>query len=484
MTDFSKLNITSALLGLKNKDFKSVELTEYFINQINKKENLNCFITKTFDKAIDMAKKSDEKIIKNRELGSLEGIPIGMKDLFCTKDIRTTAGSKILDSFIPFYESTVSQNLWNSGAVLLGKTNMDEFAMGSANTTSFFGNVINPLKSKNNDKDLVPGGSSGGSASSVAAGLCLAATGSDTGGSIRQPASFCGLVGLKPTYGRCSRFGMVAFASSLDQAGPITLTVEDSARMLQSMVSYDSKDSTSSKKEMENLLKYKKYDLKGKRVGVPKEYLLEGLNPEIKKAWDLGISWFESAGSEIVEISLPNTESALPTYYIIAPAEASANLARYDGIRYGFRAEEKSDLTKLYEETRAQGFGKEVKRRLMIGTYVLSAGYYDAYYLKALKVRKLISDDFSKAFERCDLILTPTTPNVAFPIGEKQTDPVEMYLNDVLTVPASLAGLPAISISACFNSESLPIGLQIIGKPFEESSILSAASIIEDSRGF
>ena len=439
MTDFSKLNITSALLGLKNKDFKSVELTEYFINQINKKENLNCFITKTFDKAIDMAKKSDEKIIKNRELGSLEGIPIGMKDLFCTKDIRTTAGSKILDSFIPFYESTVSQNLWNSGAVLLGKTNMDEFAMGSANTTSFFGNVINPLKSKNNDKDLVPGGSSGGSASSVAAGLCLAATGSDTGGSIRQPASFCGLVGLKPTYGRCSRFGMVAFASSLDQAGPITLTVEDSARMLQSMVSYDSKDSTSSKKEIENLLNYKKYDLKGKRVGVPKEYLLDGLNPEIKKAWDLGISWFKSVGSEIVEISLPNTESALPTYYIIAPAEASANLARYDGIRYGFRAEEKSDLTQLYEETRAQGFGKEVKRRLMIGTYVLSAGYYDAYYLKALKVRKLISDDFSKAFERCDLILTPTTPNVAFPIGEKQTDPIEMYLNDVLTVPASLS---------------------------------------------
>ena len=312
-----------------------------------------------------------------------------MKDLFCTKDIRTTAGSKILDSFIPFYESTVSQNLWNSGAVLLGKTNMDEFAMGSANTTSFFGNVINPLKSKNNDKDLVPGGSSGGSASSVAAGLCLAATGSDTGGSIRQPASFCGLVGLKPTYGRCSRFGMVAFASSLDQAGPITLTVEDSARMLQSMVSYDSKDSTSSKKEIENLLNYKKYDLKGKRVGVPKEYLLDGLNPEIKKAWDLGISWFKSVGSEIVEISLPNTESALPTYYIIAPAEASANLARYDGIRYGFRAEEKSDLTQLYEETRAQGFGKEVKRRLMIGTYVLSAGYYDAYYLKALKSTKI-----------------------------------------------------------------------------------------------
>ena len=484
MTDFAKLNITSALFGLKNKDFKSVELTEYFINEISKNENLNCFITKTFDKALEMAKKSDEKIIKNKELGSLEGIPIGMKDLFCTKDIRTTAGSKILDTFIPFYESTVSKNLWDSGAVLLGKTNMDEFAMGSANTTSFFGNVINPLKSKNSNKDLVPGGSSGGSASSVAAGLCLAATGSDTGGSIRQPASFCGLVGLKPTYGRCSRFGMVAFASSLDQAGPIALTVEDSARMLQSMVSYDSKDSTSSKKEIVNFLNYKKYDLKNKRIGVPKEYLLDGLNPEIKRAWDLGISWFKSKGSEIIEVSLPNTESALPTYYIIAPAEASANLARYDGIRYGFRAEGKSDLTQLYEKTRAKGFGDEVKRRLMIGTYVLSAGYYDAYYLKALKVRKLISEDFLKAFKKCDIILTPTTPNVAFPIGEKQTDPIEMYLNDVLTVPASLAGLPAISVSASLNSDGLPIGLQIIGKPFEETTILSAASLIEESRGF
>ncbi len=484
MTDFSKLNITSASLGLKNKDFKSVELTEYFINQINKKENLNCFITKTFDKAMEMAKESDAKIIKNKDLGLLEGIPIGMKDLFCTKDIRTTAGSKILDSFIPFYESTVSKNLWDSGAILLGKTNMDEFAMGSANTTSFFGNVINPLKSKNSNKNLVPGGSSGGSASAVAAGLCLAATGSDTGGSIRQPASFCGLVGLKPTYGRCSRFGMVAFASSLDQAGPISLTVEDSARVLQSMVSHDSKDSTSSKKEIGNFLNYKKYDLKGRKIGVPKEYLLDGLNAEIKKAWDQGISWFKSEGCEIVEVSLPNTESALPTYYIIAPAEASANLARYDGIRYGFRAEEKSELTQLYEETRSQGFGKEVKRRLMIGTYVLSAGYYDAYYLKALKVRKLISNDFLDAFKKCDLILTPTTPNVAFPIGEKQSDPIEMYLNDVLTVPASLAGLPAISVSACLNSDGLPIGLQIIGKPFEESSILSAASIIEKSRGF
>ena len=484
MTDFSKLNIRSALNGLKNKEFTSTELTEFFIKKIESNKKLNCFITNTFDIALEMAKKSDVKIQKNENIGPLQGIPIGMKDLFCTKNVRTTAGSKILEKFVPFYESTVSQNLWNSGAVLLGKTNMDEFAMGSANTTSFFGNVINPIKSKKNSKELVPGGSSGGSAASVASFQCLAATGSDTGGSIRQPASFCGLVGLKPTYGRCSRFGMIAFASSLDQAGPITLTVEDSALMLQSMVSYDSKDSTSSKKEIPDFLDFKNFDCKGKKIGIPKEYSLDGLNPEIKKVWDNGINWLKSAGAEIVDISLPHTESALPTYYIIAPAEASANLARYAGIRYGYRAENKSDLNDLYEYTRAEGFGKEVKRRLMIGTYVLSAGYYDAYYLKALKVRKLISDDFAKVFKECDVILTPTTPNVAFPIGEKQSDPIEMYLNDVLTVPASLAGLPAISISSGFNKEQLPVGLQIIGKPFDEVSILGVAKTIEDSRGF
>ena len=484
MTDFSKLNIRSALKGLKNKEFTSTELTEFFIKKIESNNKLNCFITNTFDIALEMAKKSDLKIQKNENIGPLQGIPIGMKDLFCTKNVRTTAGSKILEKFVPFYESTVSQNLWNSGAVLLGKTNMDEFAMGSANTTSFFGNVINPIKSKNNPKELVPGGSSGGSAASVASYQCLAATGSDTGGSIRQPASFCGLVGLKPTYGRCSRFGMVAFASSLDQAGPITLTVEDSAIMLQSMVSYDSKDSTSSKKEIPDFLDFKNFDCKGKKIGIPKEYSLDGLNSEIKKIWDNGINWLKSAGAEIIDISLPHTESALPTYYIIAPAEASANLARYDGIRYGYRAENKSELNDLYEYTRAEGFGKEVKRRLMIGTYVLSAGYYDAYYLKALKVRKLISDDFAKVFKECDVILTPTTPNVAFPIGEKQSDPIEMYLNDVLTVPASLAGLPAISISSGFNKEQLPVGLQIIGTPFDEVSILGVAKTIEDSRGF
>ena len=483
MKEFSELTISTAVKGLKNKDFSSVELTKHYIEKIEKNLNLNCFITPTFEIALEMAKKSDENIAKKKQR-SLEGIPIGMKDLFCTNGTLTTAGSKILENFIPFYESTVSENLWNSGAIMLGKTNMDEFAMGSANTTSYFGNVINPLKPKSAiNSDLVPGGSSGGSASAVCSGLCMGATGSDTGGSIRQPASFCGIVGLKPTYGRCSRFGMIAFASSLDQAGPITKTVEDSAMMLQSMASFDPKDSTSSRQKIPNFLDFKNFKIKGRKIGIPKEYLIDGLNSEIKKIWDQGISWFKSEGAEIIDISLPHTSSALPAYYIIAPAEASANLARYDGVRYGFRENEK-DIRDLYEKTRAKGFGKEVKRRLMIGTYVLSAGYYDAYYLKALKVRKLISNDFEEAFKRCDLILTPTTPNVAFPIGEKQTDPIEMYLNDVLTVPASLAGLPAISIPSGFNNEMLPIGLQVIGKPFEEISVLSAGSMIERLRGF
>jgi len=483
VTIFSKLNLTNAKEGLLKKEFSSKELTKYFIEQIENKNNLNCFITNTFELALKMAERSDEKIAKGQNIGNLEGIPIGMKDLFCTDGIRTTAGSKILENFVPFYESTVSNNLWNDGAVMLGKTNMDEFAMGSANTTSYFGNVLNPLKSEKENKKLVPGGSSGGSASAVSGGLCLAATGSDTGGSIRQPASFCGLVGFKPTYGRCSRFGMIAFASSLDQAGPITKTVNDSALMLQSMSGYDSKDSTSSRVEIPNFLEYENYNLKGRKIGIPKEYLVDGMNSEIRKVWENGINWFKSCGAEIIDVSLPHTSFALPAYYIIAPAEASANLARYDGVRYGYR-EKSDDLKELYEKTRAKGFGDEVKRRLMIGTYVLSAGYYDAYYLKALKVRKLISDDFFNVFNDCDLILTPTTPNVAFPIGEKQNDPIEMYLNDVLTVPASLAGLPAVSISSGFNDEGLPIGLQIIGKPFEEISVLAASKLIEDSRGF
>ena len=454
MTDFSTIDITEAKKLLSQKKITATELTEFFIKQIEEKKELNCFITNTFDIALKMAKESDEKIQKGSDLGILEGIPIGMKDLFCTDGVKTTAGSKMLENFVPFYESTVSLNLWKNGAIMLGKTNMDEFAMGSANTTSFFGNVLNPIRS-NDQKDLVPGGSSGGSAAAVASGQCFAATGSDTGGSIRQPASFCGLVGLKPTYGRCSRFGMVAFASSLDQAGPITKTVSDAALMLQSMCSYDEKDSTSSKKLIPNFSDYKKFDQ--------------------------CINIFKDCGSELIDITLPHTNYALPTYYIIAPAEASANLARYDGVRYGLR-ENSENLDDLYQTTRASGFGDEVKRRLIIGTYVLSAGYYDAYYLKALKVRQLISNDFKNAFKKCDLILTPTTPNVAFPIGEKQNDPLEMYLNDVLTVPASLAGLPAISVSAGNNNNNLPIGMQIIGRPFEEISVLAAGSVIELSK--
>ncbi|MBS91491.1 MAG: Asp-tRNA(Asn)/Glu-tRNA(Gln) amidotransferase GatCAB subunit A [Rickettsiales bacterium] len=483
MKDFDELDITSAKENILKKRFSSVELTKYFIGKIEDNKNINCYITETPEIALNMAKKSDEKISKGFDLGLLEGIPIGMKDLFCTNGVKTTAGSKILENFIPFYESTVSKNLWDNGAVMLGKTNMDEFAMGSANTTSFYGNVLNPLRENESEKNLVPGGSSGGSAAAVASGQCLGATGSDTGGSIRQPASFCGLVGLKPTYGRCSRFGMVAFASSLDQAGPLTKSVNDSALMLQAMSGFDEKDSTSSRKEIPNFLEYKDIDLRKLKIGLPKEYIIDGLNSEIKRCWENSVKWFKENGSEIIDINLPHTQFALPTYYIIAPAEASANLARYDGVRYGFR-EKSDDLLELYECTRSSGFGDEVRRRLMIGTYVLSAGYYDAYYLKALKVRKLIFNDFMDAFRKCDLILTPTTPNVAFGIGEKQNDPIEMYLNDVLTVPASLAGLPAISVSGGMNDKDLPIGLQLIGKPFDELSVLAGGKFVEDFRGF
>ncbi|MDC3091375.1 Asp-tRNA(Asn)/Glu-tRNA(Gln) amidotransferase subunit GatA [Rickettsiales bacterium] len=484
MTDFSDLTIYEARLMLQKKKISSVELTKYFIEKISQSKNLNCFITETFDEAMKMAKSSDDKIQSSEEIGLMQGIPIAMKDLFCTKDIRTTAGSKILENFVPFYESTVSENLLNDGAVMLGKSNLDEFAMGSANTTSYYGNVVNPWKSKNNKNlDLVPGGSSGGSASAVSAKLCLGATGSDTGGSIRQPAAFCGLVGMKPTYGRCSRFGMVAFASSLDQAGPITKNVLDSSIMLESMCSYDPKDSTSSKINIPNFSELVKLGVKGKILGIPKEYKIDGLNSEIQKNWEQGIDWLKSDGAEVVEISLPHSSFALPTYYIIAPAEASANLARYDGIRFGLR-EQGKDLEELYKNTRASGFGNEVKRRIMIGTYVLSAGYYDAYYLKALKVRQLISDDFSEAFKKCDFILTPTTPGVAFGLNEKQNDPLEMYLNDVLTVPASLAGLPAISIPSGLNNDGLPIGLQIISKPFDEEMCLRAGYVIEKYSNF
>ncbi len=484
MKDFGNLTINSTREMLIQKQFTSVELTEYFIDKISKNRNLNCFITETFDKAISMAKNSDKKIRSSIDVGIMEGIPIGMKDLFCTRDVKTTAASRILQNFIPFYESTVSQNLWNSGAIMLGKSNLDEFAMGSANTTSYFGNVINPWRSKERKElDLVPGGSSGGSASAVSANLCMAATGSDTGGSIRQPASFCGLVGMKPTYGRCSRFGMIAFASSLDQAGPLTKDVIDSSIMLKAMCSYDPKDSTSSRREIPDFPKLVKLGVKGKKLGIPKEYKIEGLNSETQAQWEIGIDFLKKEGAQIMDISLPHTSFALPTYYIIAPAEASTNLARYDGIKYGLRIKD-SDLNTQYKSTRGEGFGDEVKRRIMIGTYVLSAGYYDAYYLKALKVRQLISNDFTEAFKKCDFILTPTTPNVAFGINEKQSDPLEMYLNDVLTVPASLAGLPAISVPSGLSKDGLPIGLQIIAKPFDEETVFRAAYIIEQNSEF
>ena len=478
MNQFEKLTIKSTIQHLKHKDFSCKELTEFFIKKISNNRKLNCFITETPEHALKMASNSDKKI-KNNETRAMEGVPIAMKDLFCTKNVKTTAASKILENFIPFYESTVSKKLWDSGSIMLGKSNLDEFAMGSANTTSFFGNVINPIKGKNNS-DLVPGGSSGGSAAAVAAGLCLGATGSDTGGSIRQPASFCGIVGMKPTYGRCSRFGMVAFASSLDQAGTLTKNVDDSAIMLQTICGYDKKDSTSSKMHVPRFSEYEKLSLKGKKIGIPKEYLVDGLNSEIKKSWENFSDEFKKIGVEIIDISLPHTKYSLPTYYIIAPAEASANLARYDGVRYGYRHENVDNLNDLYEISRSTGFGDEVKRRIMIGTYVLSAGYYDAYYIKALKVRRLILNDFLNAFKKCDLILTPTTPNVSFLIGEKQDDPLEMYLNDVLTVPASLAGLPAISVPAGKNKDGLPFGLQIISSHFNESLVFKAAKFIED----
>ena len=482
MTKLNRLSLTEAYKGLKNKDFTSQEITQACLSEIDSQAELNAFIEVTGDKALDMAKDSD----KNWQAGkarSLEGLPLAIKDLFCTKDVLSTSCSKILKDFRPSYESTVSQNLWNEGAVMLGKTNMDEFAMGSANITSCYGEVINPWKSKKSpEKKMVPGGSSGGSAAAVAGHLSLAATGSDTGGSIRQPASFCGLVGLKPTYGRCSRWGMIAFASSLDQAGPITKTVSDAALMMEAMASYDPKDSTSLQNDIPNFLENLTADLKGKRIGIPREYRLEGMSPEIDQLWNKGIELVKDAGAEIVDVSLPMTKYALPTYYIVAPAEASSNLARYDGVRYGLRVEGK-DLNDMYVKTRAEGFGEEVKRRILIGTYVLSAGYYDAYYVKAQKVRRLIAEDFDRAFQKVDALLTPSTPSEAFAIGAK-LDPLTMYLNDVFTVPASLAGLPGISVPASLTHNGLPLGLQVIGRPLDEQMVLNIGKAIEDRAGF
>jgi aspartyl-tRNA(Asn)/glutamyl-tRNA(Gln) amidotransferase subunit A len=484
MSDLTKLTLKAALDGLKSKAFSSEELTSAFIGAIEAANpRLNAYVLPTPDKALAMARASDAKLAKG-EGGALEGAPLGVKDLFCTEGVRTTAGSNILGKFVPPYESTVTANLWADGAVMLGKLNMDEFAMGSSNETSAFGPVVNPWRSKASNADLTPGGSSGGSASAVSSDLCLAATASDTGGSIRQPAAFTGTVGIKPTYGRASRYGMVAFASSLDQAGPIAKTVTDSAILLKSMCSHDLKDSTSLAVETPDWPSFVGKSVKGLRVGVPKEYVVDGMPAEITALWEQGRKWLQAAGCELVEISLPHTKYALPCYYIVAPAEASSNLARYDGMRYGLRAEGATSLTGLYEQTRAEGFGREVERRLTIGTYVLSAGYYDAYYVKALKVRRRIADDFDNVWDKVDAILTPSTPSAAFAIGEKQVDPVAMYLNDIFTVTANLAGLPGISVPAGLDANGLPLGLQLIGKALDEGTVFSLAAALEDSAGF
>jgi aspartyl-tRNA(Asn)/glutamyl-tRNA(Gln) amidotransferase subunit A len=485
MTNLTDLTLAEARDKLHARDISATELTEAFVGAVEKHNpKLNAYIVTTADKAREQAKVADA----NLQAGNarpLEGIPLAVKDLYCTKGVQTTAASHILEGFVPEYESTVTQNLWNAGAVMLGKTNLDEFAMGSSNTTSYFGNVINPWKRKSDNADLVPGGSSGGSAAAVAARMCLGSLGTDTGGSIRQPAAFCGITGIKPTYGRCSRWGIVAFASSLDQAGPFARTVRDNAILLTHMCGHDSKDSTSATQAVPDFEKALTGDIKGLRVGIPKEYRMEGMNAEIDAMWNQGIDWLKQAGAEVVEVSLPHTHYALPTYYIIAPAEASSNLARYDGVRYGLRvANENTNLHDMYYETRAAGFGAEVKRRIMIGSYVLSAGYYDAYYKKAQKVRSLIARDFSRAYETCDVILTPTAPSAAFAIGENQDDPIAMYLNDVFTVPTSLAGLPGLSLPTGLNKDGLPLGLQVIGRPFDEETVFRVSGVLEEAAQF
>ena len=482
MTDLTKLTLARARDGLKTKEFSAAELTQAHIEAIEAASELNAYITVTGDQAREMAKASDARLAKG-EAGALEGIPLGIKDLFCTKDVLTTASSHILDGFVPPYESTVTANLWNDGAVMLGKLNNDEFAMGSSNETSYYGPVINPWRRKGSDTKIVPGGSSGGSSAAVAAHLCLGATATDTGGSIRQPAAFTGTVGIKPTYGRCSRWGVVAFASSLDQAGPIAKDVRDAAILLRSMASYDEKDSTSVDRPVPDYEASVGQSVKGLRVGIPKEYRVDGMPGEVEALWARGIEWLKAAGAEIVEVSLPHTKYALPTYYIVAPAEASSNLARYDGVRYGLRVPGK-DITDLYERTRAEGFGAEVRRRVLIGTYVLSAGYYDAYYLKAQQVRTLIARDFTDAFSKVDVLLTPTAPSAAFGIGEKTADPLSMYLNDVFTVTVNLAGLPGISVPAGLSSDGLPLGLQLIGRTFDEETLFRAAYALEQAADF
>ena len=475
MSEINNLKLCDLVDKIKNKKLSSKEITEAFINRSKKSIKLNSYITDNFDNALNRAKEFDEKPDFNKKI---PGIPLAVKDLFCTKNLRTTAGSKILENFIPTYESTVTQNIIDHGGIIIGKLNCDEFAMGSSNETSNYGNVQNPIS-----ENLVPGGSSGGSSAALAAKLTPATIGTDTGGSIRQPASFTGTVGLKPTYGSCSRYGIVAFASSLDQAGPMTHDVKDCALLLEVMSSFDTKDSTSVEFTRGNYLNDLNENIKGKKIGIPKEYKVDGMPKEIEDLWEKGIKIIKDNGGDVIDISLPNTNYALPTYYIVAPAEASSNLARYDGVKYGFRSKGEN-LIDMYEKTRSEGFGDEVKRRIMIGTYVLSSGYYDAYYLKAQKVRRLIKNDFDDAYKNVDAILTPSTPSSAFKIGEKLNDPVSMYLNDIFTVPINLAGLPAISIPAGHDNNGFPLGLQIIGKAFDEQNILNIAYSIEKNIGY
>ena len=482
MTELTELTVAAARDGLAAGEFSAAELAEAHLEAMAAARRLNAFVHETPELALARAGAADGRRARGEARGPLDGIPVAIKDLFCTQGVATTAGSRILEGFTPHYESTVTAKLAAAGAVMLGKTNLDEFAMGSSNASSYFGPVKNPWKGADG-KDLVPGGSSGGSAAAVAARLSPAAIGTDTGGSIRQPASFCGVVGLKPTYGRCSRWGIVAFASSLDQAGPLTRGVRDGAIMLGAMAGFDERDSTSAPVEVPDFEAALTGDVRGLRVGIPAEYRQDGMPGEIEALWRRGAEWLQACGAETLEISLPHTRYALPTYYIVAPAEASSNLARYDGVRYGLRVPGDS-LDEMYENTRGEGFGTEVRRRVLIGTYVLSAGYYDAYYVKAQKVRTLIADDFRKAFERVDVVLTPTTPSAAFPIGEKMDDPIAMYLNDVFTVPASMAGLPAISVPAGLDGDGLPLGLHLIGRPFDEATMLRAAHALEAAAGF
>jgi aspartyl-tRNA(Asn)/glutamyl-tRNA(Gln) amidotransferase subunit A len=487
MSELTELGVAAIREGVAKGSFKAVEVAEAFNAKVAAAQpSLNAFIVPTPEKALEAARAVDADRAAGKPLGRMAGVPIGMKDLFATRGVQTTAASHILEGFEPEYESTVSQKLWDAGAGMLGKLNLDQFAMGSSNETSYFGNVISPWRRNDGgNAPLAPGGSSGGSSAAVSARLCPAATGTDTGGSIRQPAAFTGISGIKPTYGRCSRWGIVAFASSLDQAGPMARDVRDCAIMLEAMAGFDAKDATSLDMPVPAWEAGLNADLQGKKVGIPREYRMDGMEDEVDKSWQQGVAWLKDAGAEIVDISLPHTKYALPAYYIIAPAEASSNLARYDGVRYGLRElPDGAGLQDMYAATRAAGFGAEVKRRILIGTYVLSAGFYDAYYTQAQKVRALISQDFAKAWREVDVILAPTTPSASFALGEKSADPLEMYLNDVFSVPASLAGLPAMSVPASLNLEGLPLGLQIIGKPFDEQGVLNAGLAIEQRARF